>query len=1540
MGKTDELEVQKAQDGAWDQQKIDTAVYESNREVLRRTPIETGSREGQLGNVVRLGINGTMIEGRENDTISVPAIHMFPGVTLDMGATGVAVSKIDDSGNITLSGKGSGARLIISVGGVTQVIEVAAKNVEITGHNGSLDAKVHGDLDGYLAFMLGDYSTVFAKGASFTNDYVASTTDGEHVSPDGRTSMLGQIMIINGGIYANSRKLEELTFEAAKQEEPEESKTIEISSESPMEAVKDIGKAFQNGTLLNQNINGSFTQKIVSSEDDTNESLVGAAKDGLKKQAKNVKLKAFESKEDIDALITSLKDLDFLPQPLLDAIQSAFTSVDRAADKFVGVTDASESVKEAMIEKEEEEKRKLEFSLKIIPGLLSLTFSVEPHVDLSAGLDFNIESPGNNEYKRMMHFALSTMGSIGLALSGSLDLGNCLLALSGGVTVDGSLVGGMGAGNTFLTLKGIDIETIKKENIVNVVLNDGATLNLAVNLDFTLGGEIAAGSTIIGWKKTLVSGEVKTTAASLAMQGDVEHKGHLMSLSGWSFKNADITTALFNESKTKASEMQFAEVNNIAGVDDFLSEQADRSSRIETLNSAFDTISSATDKASAMAFSNEPDSYNKKLAGQFDLLKRAYDAIIELSEEDIGSMDAQIERYQNESKDEITAVNAAISKRTERKQLLDDWSEKNKDRLENNTVSKNELLSFYRKEGGAGGGYARTDREKRNEQALNEIYTRESLMRYENFRIGAKRKTREKYLEDITALKDSMNITDINAPNEEFLVKYISLRGRGKGFVNHLLRKGVATGIFDEDELKQRLLSYEQGRRDEKVSAKKSIASVFDKYKKADQGKVSTQFNKAIRAADKETWQNFVMSSLSTSNILDYERTRVGEKFWTQHKKDLSKVMISLKEEKSKYESEDDSVKKKALLDDAKNMFMGVLDKAEKKTLSDNSKAYMLMSAEQIRDKIEKLSNLDYYLNNVNKNLGKDVNILRRGSDEKAVQSTIEKKENIGIYKNYLDFLFENKMFGSDNAFSLQQMIDYEVKRSAESKEKDQNSKHKERVSFLTYEWKRIQLLKDVEEFGGVDEKENSENEKQKALLMYFTGERPSDYVRNELNAPEFKAQKAEGYIDMLKGQKPSKEAMLEALEWNASSQEDYQKFVKGKEGVEGTEVTGAAALFEQWQEKVDPEFVLNPKAHRVAESGMNAGIADNTQRDYTFDGMITFLQFMLGKQKHINRIETLESLISEKQDEESIKKFYIEKLDGGNGFASAMAESESSGLTPAMFKEYYSSSAEEMLNNRNQKHNERIMHINTTTDFNELVKWYTAAQNGSRFEELLLGDMEVRKRITPSVIIEYERQKAEIGSSRHNARLRAIKESDSDESARDVYEKMYNGGAGFLRNRKDQIDSRAENIASRRNAKSELEQIYIYEGERLRKWEELRQKYMEPLNELNNRKAELTAIIDASREKIVDINKNLDVLRMGTDNLEKAKEAVKTAETKLQQANEGEALFVELENRDKENKEFIKENEKSLNELLKEIAEGTAELEQLEKELDELETV
>ncbi len=650
--------------------------------------------------------------------------------------------------------------------------------------------------------------------------------------------------------------------------------------------------------------------------------------------------------------------------------------------------------------------------------------------------------------------------------------------------------------------------------------------------------------------------------------------------------------------------------------------------------------------------------------------------------------------------------------------------------------------------------------------------------------------------------------------------------------------------------------------------------------------------------------------------------------------KNLSEVMISLKEEKSKYESENDSVKKNALLDDAKTMFMGVLDKDEKKTLADNSKAYMLMSAEQIRDKIEKLSNLDYYLNNVNKNLGKDVNILRQGSDEKAVQSTIEKKENIGIYKNYLDFLFENKMFGSDNAFSLQKMIDYEVKRSAELKEKDPNSKHKERVSFLTYEWKRIQLLKDVEEFGGVDEKENSEAEKQKALLMYFTGEKSSDYVRNELKAPEFKAQKAEGYFDMLKGQKPSKEAMLEALEWNASNQEDYQKFVKGKEGVEGTDVTGAAALFEQWQEK------LGSKAHRVAESGMNAGIADNAQRDYTFDGMITFLQFMLGKQKHINRIETLESLISEKQDEESIKKFYIEKLEGGNGFALAMAESELSGLTPAMFKAYYSSSAEEMLNNRNQKHNERIKHINTTTDFNELVKWYTVAQNGSRFEELLLGDMEVRKRITPSVIIEYERQKAGIGSSRHSARLNAIKESDSDESARDVYEKMHNGGAGFLRNRKEQIDSRAENIASRRNAKAELEQIYIYECERLRKWEELREKYMEPLNELNNRKAELSAIIDASREKIVDINKNLDVLRMGTDNFAKAKEAVKTAGTKLQQANEGEALFVELENRDKENKEFIKENEKSLNELLKEIAEGTAELEQLEKELDELETV
>ncbi|MCR5388497.1 MAG: hypothetical protein K6E56_04545 [Lachnospiraceae bacterium] len=1556
MGKTDTTEVKKEQDSTWSQAKIDTAIYESNKEVLKRTPVETKSREGKLGKAVRLNVNGTTIESRENDDVSVPPIHLFPGVTLDMGAAGASVGKIDDSGNVTLTDK-VGARLIISVSGVTQVIEVAAKNVEITGQNGSSETTVSGDLDGYLAFMLGDYSTIFAKGASFTNDYVASTTDGEHVSPDGTTSKLGQIMIIKGGVYANSVKLDELTFEDAKEEEPEENNTIEVSSDSPLGAAKDIAKSILNGTLSKQNIKGGLKGNIINSdEEDTKESIPEAVKEGIKDQAisagteaakalltgdnilkaaggdvaTNLKMKAFEAKEDIDDMVKSLRDLDFLPDPLLDAIQNAFTSADKTADKLVGVTDAEESVKDAMIEKEQEEEDKLEFSLKIIPGLLSLTFSVEPHIDLSAGLDFNIESPDNDEYRRMMHFALSAMGSIGLALSGELELGNCLLALTGGVTVDGSLVGGMDSDNTFLKLKGIDIETVKRENGINASLNNSATLNLAVNLDFTLGGAIEAGSTILGWKKTLVSGEVKTTAASVALQGDVTHTGHLMSLSGWSIKNTDITTALFDESKTKASEMQFAEVNNIAGVNDFLSEQVDRGSRIEMLNSAFEKINAETEKADAMVFSNEPDSYNKKLAGQFDLLKRAYDAVIELSEEDIGSMDAQIEKYEEESKDEIAAVDAAINKRNDRRKLLDTWADENAERLDNKTVSKDELLDFYRKEGGAGGGYARTDKEKRNEQALNEIYTKENLMKYENLRIDAKREERRTGLEEITALKSKMKIKDLNAPNEKFLKEYISLKGSGKGFVNHLLRKGVSTGIFTEDELKQRLLTYEQRRLDEKVSAKTEISSVLDKHKELAPNTVSTQFNKDLRDADNEMWQKYVMSSMSSKNILDYEKNRVGEAFWTEHKKSLSSVMISLKEKKLDFEAEKDETQKKNKLNEARTSFLGVLDNDEIKMLSDNSKAYMMMSAEQIRDKIEKLSNLDYYLDNVNKNLGKDINVLRQGDDEKAVKSAIENEENKDIYKKYIDYLYKNNMFKND-IFSIRDMIDYEKKRGKELKEEKADSKHTERVSFLTYESKRIELLKDTEKFGGFDEKDNSENEKQKALLMYFTGERPSDYLRNTLKKPGFEAKKAEEFIKILKSKEPSKETMLEALEWNASEQEDYQKFVKGKQGVEGTELTGAAALFEQWQGKVDPESALNVFANRVAKSGMNTGLNAVAPNEYSFDGMISFLQFMLGDQKHVERIEKLERLIAENRDEESIKKFYVEKLAGGNGFAEAMAESESSGLTPKMAKEYYGAFAGEELNSRNQKHNERVKRISTATDFDELVKWYTVAQNGSRFEELLLEDKDVRKRITPSVIIEYEKQKVIIGSNRHNERLNAIKESDSDESARDVYEKMFNGGAGFLRNRKEQINTRAENIARERDANAELEQIYAYEAERLKKWEELKEKYMKPINELNNRKAELTAIIEASREKIADINNNLDVLRTGTDDLAKAKDAVKAAGDKVKQADEGEALFAELEDRDKENKEFIKANEDTLSSLMEEIAEDSAELQQLD---------
>ncbi len=1594
MGKTGEevLDTQEKSDDferteAFSQLEIDAAIYESNKEVMRRTPINTESKAGTLGKTVSIGVNGTTINCRENDKINVPTIHLFPGVTLDMGASLLAVSRMDEAGNVTLTQEGNGPRLVISVGGMIQVIQVSARNVVIKGQNGKPDAKVEGLLDGYLAFILSDYSSIYAKGERFTNDYVASDLDGERASLDGKTSKIGQIMVIKEGVYANSRKIDDLTIGAGEQEEsgntassdsgsddnpkPESSNTIDFSGDVA-EAAKKTAKAIVNGDIGKKDFKGSLEKEVVNvGEEETHETVSEAVKEGAKDQLKNAgkegakallkgenvlkaaggslattaKMATSSAKEDIDKMVESLKSLGCLPQPVLDKIQAAFTKLDGAADQAVELTDAAESVKEAELEAKEAEEKELKFTLTILPGLLSLNFSAQPHAELTGGVDFNISKDKLDENKRLLEFALSVMGSMGLTLTGDIELGNCLLALTAAVSVDGSLVGGMGGNKKFLSVKGIKIEAIRTKEGFSAALSDSARLELAVELKFALGGSISVGSEIIGWQKELVSGQVEAPAASLTLSADIKKVGHFMSLDGWQLENADITTAIFDSAKTRASEMQFAEVNNIAGVNDFLESSVDRTQRVNALDTLLNKIKSKITGANAMVFSKDDDAFNKSLANQFVLLKRAYDAVIGLSEGDIIKIDHQISSYENESKKEVDAIEDALKKRADRKKLLEDWESKHKKALDKNTISKDDLLKFYKKQGGAGGGFSRYDKEQRRTQATNEIYSKKNLMDYENKRIEDKQKVHQARHKDVGALIKELKITKNTEPNEEFLSRYISLRGSGKGFVNHLLRKGVSSNVFKEEELRQRLVSYEKNRLNEKLKEKNKVDVVFENYKEADQNAVNVSFNKDIRSADKEIWQDFVISSISVDEILHYEKERSGQKAWTEHGKNLNKELDSIRKSKESYERASDETERAKTLGDAKAAFLAVLDDGEKEMLRSDSNAYMMMSAKQIKEKINNLGDLNYYIKNVDKKRGQDIKTLKKSNKAPDIDAVMKKADNQEIYTKYLDYLLQSKKFGTA-VFDLGDMIAYELGRKDAVKRKARKAKHDERANFLTFEWNRIKQLEDIERMGGYDENENSETEMKKALSMYFTGERPADYATTNQSAVKkikdkenYSVEKAEGYIDYLKKRTPSKEAMIEALEWDASNDEEFLKFSRGKEEVGDSETMSAPALFDEWQDAVDPELRIKFWANRVAVSGMNSGLKAADPKDYTFDGMIAFLQFMIGNQKHINRVEALENKKAERVTEPDLKKHYIEKLEGGNRIAEIMAISGNQRFTPANFKAFYTSKATtEKINSRNGKHNDRIKHIEGEADFGKLIEWYTVSENASRFEEELLKDSEVRKKITPAVILAYEANKASIGSTRHQARKKAIEESDSDESARDAYQKMFNGGAGFMKTRKAQTKARAEAILTERSTRQQLEQIYAYESVRTNKWLELKAKYQKPIDELTNRKTELSTMIASSKEKIVGIDSDLQVLKEGTADIKAAKAAITDAGKKVGKAKENEAQITALENKEKENTEYIKENEKSLKDIMKEIEDGVAELERLEKELEELE--
>ncbi len=1596
------------------QSEIDLAIADSNK-ISRRNRSGSKNPTADKGNKksISFDVNNTTIVATEDDEIEVPTIHLFPGATFDPAGSSFKVGKIDEQGNVEINQMGQGCRIILALNGIAQIMQVGAANVVIKGQNGI--GTVEGDVDGYLAFILKDFSTLAAPGDRFNCEEITSKGGGMLVGPDGLVSKADGVKVTRDGVFLDNKVVEELRTSESETEaaaEKASSSGTESASESVSEAVSDtVSEAIEGaetssaevqeqvaeviastegiseeagrspitpkerstvnvegsiasagfgalvdavkGNCSGANVEGKVDQNILKSDPNApeitealkNDAIgigidagLGAAKALFTKKnilkgagqtsAVKAAMNAAHATKDVSALMKSLRSLNCLPEPVLAGIEKAFTATEGGANKLVELTGGGEALDKAKEKEQKTEKRTIFFSLKVIPGLLTLTVKLVPIYSLDIGTGFDFTNNEEDEYLKSITLGINALGKIGLALAGEVQLGNCLLALTGEVSVGGYITGNLGGGGKFFDISDFVIDIEKGSKGLSASTAGTATLSLGAKANVFLEGAISVGSTIINWKKDLVAKKVEATLASIALTGEVTKIGHLMSINGWSLDNVDLSTALFDNAKAQANEFKFSEGNNIIGIGDFLASTVDRSDRLNDLNEKLSLIKNVVSGADAMAFSKDDDqTVNKKLAADLELLWDAYDGLIVVSRTDMEMIQNKIEAYFEVTKEPLAAVEKSLKKRRERKEIIDKWAEENQGKFADNSLTRDDVYKFYKEQ--AKGDYFiyRRDKEIRKKEATNAIYTKENIIAYEKSRADKKRKVHVERVDKIMAAIDELDITNPKEANEEFLKKYIEIRGGGKGFINHLLTKGVSQGIFTEEEMTARLLEYEKNRIREKVDEYEDIDKVLKKYKAIDENKVSVNFNKDARSADKKLWKQFAFSSLGSNGIYEFEKKRTVDRLHFGNK-DRYRNILNLKAQRKEYNNETDETKKAEILKKGNEDFLKMLDKGEKKKLADPKNFYMLFSADKLREQIKKAADENFYLENINTEAGKSLKDLG-GNDVKAAKKVMAVKANKKIYEKYIDHLVEEKKYGS-KVFDISKILEYEKKReSAAKKGSGDKTKYQERIEFLEEGQKYVSGLLKMEKASGGDETEKqSVNIRENVIEMYFTGERPAGYEKKnkatgkkQEKTGQYTVATASAYIKELK-KNPTKEGMEEAIRWNALNQDNYQKYIKASTDEETDQQGSAVNVYEKWKKIVGEDnamAVLNK--------------AEKEKDQYSFEGMISFYEYMIGSDTYMNRVDAIEKMMEDGKGDDEIIRFYVETLKGGDSFATNAAESEDVGLTPAMYKDFYTSEkGVSILNKRNTKHDERIRKIEETADYNAMVKWYTVISGGEEFEKKLIEDPEIRKRLTPSVILDYEMMKEAQGSTKHYNRIQKVQSTTSDEGARAAYQKM-NGGAGFSKEHKSQISAKMDELYNNRDGKGELEIIYEYEQFKTQEWLKLREKYLQPVEELNNRKALLARQILTAQGNMAGIDKNLDVLKNGTENLTVAKAAIDTADKGVKKAAEVEPVVQQLEEARDTNEKLIAEHEKQAAAVEKQVEETKKNIEELDKE-------
>ncbi|GEM_PF-6647221 len=1520
---------------------------EASRVTQTPTPIKEGARE-LLDERISFSVKGTNVTGKAGDKITVSPIHLVPGVVLDLTAADI-VMKTDKRGKAVAVCDGKNARLIFTLGNdkmFTQVLQAGVSNLSLY-ENGTLNGEV-----GPVGFVSENGTVIISEGGFFSENIVICHAGCTMTDPEGNTVNLGKITITDEGFMADDKPVNGFTMQEGKKKEENQTevKQVNVLSGDILDVLLELkDKGLE--ALQNKSFNIDELEILNSEDDDTADNIFDAfvntlselglevagaawANRDLYRDKKTGKLKVKDMfkglwegarvgmveqvaklgdvAEEAEKTLKSLQKLG-IDEDLLNKINEKFKEFSEGATEK-----AADVLNVPVPEEDEEEEEKddgLKLEIDILPGLFSVELEAVPIYSLKMGGNIDI----GDTLKRFT-FGVNAKGELGLELKAAAIVGNAILALTGEVGAGGKLTGGMGDGK-FAQITGFTVKVVNRDKDMTLRQEGDAGLDLMVNLNLFLEGGISVGSEIIGWEKELISGKVEGTAASLLLTGKINKHGKLLSLNGWDLSNVNITTALLDQAKSKAMEMSFAKVDNIGGVEDFLEDSVGREEQLKKLDEVFSQLDSKINKTEAMIFSKDANSANKKLVGEFEKLWKQYDAMIRLSKEDVERLDNMIREYPEiaDIKKSLGAIRKSKEKRDKRLSALEKYKQEKQTGLELGTTTRERVLAYYNELSGGGSGYAREDAANLKKAAQDQYYNKNAILAYESERIGAKRKVRQ---DRIDALEEALS-KNPDMSGTEFLNVYRKVRGKGKGIEKHILEQAVSMGIVTPEVMKREMGGYEKRRIAftkapklkpfVKANETKSVVTEFDQ-----------EFNLAAQKADKDMWTSFILKKCKAEDLIRYERMRNIEKKGKDKVK-TDEVIAELKDIRRKYNAEVDPEKKKDLLQTGRNVFNDKrVDEEVAMGLFSPKNRYKTLTSDQLRTQIEKAGKLEDFIDR--SEAGSKIETLK-GSDEGLKTTELKDEDNIKIYKKYLDYVIGNNVYGS-SVFSIDRIINYERTRREKAFREKTKLKHDERIEFLTSESSRIADLSIVEG------EEGSQKEKENAIRMYLTGERPLGYQKKNLEIGKGKkindngeirtdVDSASGYLDELKDLSltpPDAAGMIAALRWNEENAFAATKLETASKEVSLLKGGRAKEVFNKWRK--------NTKKKLVSEEVLGEGLEAVTIDNYSLDDMINYLSFDAGG-KHFERFSDLSDMLDAGKSEEEIKTYYKEQLKGGDRFSSYAATNAdalgSGTVSPASFMEFISSDefiAE--LKDRSKKHWNRIEMIEKSgTDeesVNKLVKDYTDG-GAERFRTLFFEQALETGRLTPQMVMQFEKDKAEVGSRRHQARYEAVGRAESDEEARRIYESdEFLGGAGFMRSVDKNTDERIKSILNSRSGADELESIVAYENKRRTFWADLEDKLLGPVKKLEERKEKLNEIIDNATQKISAIDQNMDILKSGTKDLAQAKAAVKKADKNIDASIRTEESVREIDKAITKNKEEIKKNQQERARLVTEV--------------------